>query len=186
MNPDGRSGRDAFRCGCGARIRIAEHRTDARRCSWGECRTLATTKEPLRFCTEHEEQAATLLGHTAGAAKLKELEGMLSASRSTWTRAYGMSVAPLPRQGAHAPVVYFARRERLIKIGTSVRLRNRMAQLGAAALAAEPGDVVREGQLHRRFAHLLAVGREWFEPASELIAYINELRQADHLPPIES
>lgn len=60
-----------------------------------------------------------------------------------------------------------------------------MHQLGAAALATEPGDVVRESQLHRRFGHLRAVGREWFEPAPELIAYINELRATENLPPIE-
>jgi hypothetical protein len=61
-----------------------------------------------------------------------------------------------------------------------------MRTMQARALATEPGDIVRERQLHRRFGHLLAHGREWFHPEPDLIAYINELRAASGIPPLDS
>lgn len=184
MTPYGRAGRNAFRCGCGARIQVLEQRTQARRCTFGECRTLATTAEPLKFCPEHQEQAATLLAHTAGQARIHELEEALGRSPQTWNRRYGFGVTPLPKNINHAPLVYFARREHLIKIGWTSQLTQRMKNIATQALATEPGDLVRERQIHRQFGHLLADRREWFRPGPDLIAYINELRQADGLPEI--
>lgn len=184
MSSYGRVGRNAFRCGCGARIQVVEQRAAVRRCTFGDCRTLATTKEPLRFCLEHHEQAATLLAHTAGAAKVRELEEGLAGSPRAWTRKYGFGMTPLPKIMKHAPLIYFARRDQLIKIGYTTWLPHRMKALAAHPLATEPGDITRERQLHRQFGHLLADRREWFRPAPDLIAYINELRQADGLPEI--
>lgn len=174
----GRAGRNAFRCGCGARVQVLATPVTTRLCTFGDCRMLATTKEPLRFCPEHQEPAASLLAHTAGAAKVRELEDGLGLSPSTWTRRYGYAVTPVPTNQHHAPLVYFARRDRLIKIGWTSQLHKRMKAMQTTALATEPGDVVLERQLHRRFAHLLAQGREWFHPKPELIAYINDLRRA--------
>lgn len=149
---------------------------------------LATTKEPLRFCPDHEEQAATMLAQTAGAAKVRELEVGLTQTVTTWTRKYGYKTHSVPQYSQHTPLVYFARRERLIKIGTTTNLRHRMMALHAQALATEPGDLVRERQLHDRFKHLRASGRsrEWFHPEPELIAYINELRAASGILPVDS
>lgn len=186
MNPDGRSGRNHFRCGCGARIRLDEQQAEARRCSYGACRTLATTPEPLRFCPEHEEQAAILLARTAGSAELREFQELLPMSPDTWSRRKGYKVTPLPPTTERPSVVYFARRERLIKIGTTVRLRIRMSSLATSVLVTEPGDIVRESQLKKQFNHLLAVGREWFHPGTDLIAYINERRAAEGLNAISA
>lgn len=183
MHLDGRAGRHAFRCGCGARVQIEEGRT-ARRCTFAECRTLATTPSPLRFCPEHQEEAATLLAHTAGAAKVRELGEALGLSPVTWNRRYGYAATPIPQNTKHAPLIYFARRDSLIKIGWTSQIRQRMMALQGKVLATEPGDIVRERQLHRRFSHLLAQGREWFHPQPELIAYVNELRDAAGAPPI--
>jgi hypothetical protein len=146
---------------------------------------VATTKEPLRFCAEHQEQAATLLAHTAGEAKVRELEEGLQRSPETWSRRYGFGVTPVPQNTKHAPLVYFARRERLIKIGWTANLTKRMKDLVTRPLATEPGDIVRERQLHWRFEHLLADRREWFHPGPDLIAYINELREAEGVPPLK-
>ena len=183
----GRAGRNAFRCGCGTRVQVIPTPVTTRLCTFGDCRILATTKEPLRFCPDHEEQAATLLAHTAGAAKLRELEVDLTQSERTWTREYGYATDLVPQNKQHAPVVYFARRERLIKIGTTTTLAARMTSLHAEALATVPGDTVRERQLHRRFEHLRASSRspEWFHPEPDLIAYINELRAASGIPPVD-
>lgn len=186
MNPYGRAGRNAFRCGCGTRVQVTATPVTTRICTFGDCRTLAATKEPLSFCPDHMEQAATLLAHTAGTVKVRELETGLSQSLSTWTRKYGYSIQPVPQNTRHASVVYFARRELLIKIGTTTNLRNRMEALHAQALATEPGDLVRERQLHHRFKHLRASGRsrEWFYPEPDLIAYINGLRAASGVQPV--
>src|SRR4051812_27008207 len=109
MSPDGRAGRGAFRCGCGRLgVRAVEQLDPARRCTYGTCRTLATTKEPLKYCPEHEVQAAVLLAHTAGAEKLRELEEGLSSSPRTLARKYRYKMTPPPKAPKHAPVVYFA------------------------------------------------------------------------------
>jgi hypothetical protein len=188
MNLYGRAGRNAFRCGCSTRVQVIATPVTTRLCTFGDCRILATTKDPLRFCADHEEQAATLLAHTAGTAKVRELEIGLTQSGATWARKYGYRILPVPQYKQHAPLVYFARRERLIKIGTTTNLPHRMESLHAQALATEPGDLVRERQLHRRFTHLLASvrSREWFHPEPDLIAYINELRAASGIPPVGS
>jgi hypothetical protein len=203
MTVEGRSGPNTFRCGCGARIEVTKQDTSTRRCSFGECRTIATTKEPLRFCADHQKEAATLLAYTAGEARIRDLDENLKSSPTTWIRKYDSAVAGLPRSGYgrrdhktkvtgyHYPLVYFARRERLIKIGWTSRLPARMRSLGTQPLATETGDYIRERQLHQKFAHLLVVGhgtvgREWFHPGPDLIAYINELRAASGTPPVDS
>jgi hypothetical protein len=155
----GRDGRNAFRCGCGTRVQVIPTPVTTRLCTFGDCRMLATTKDPLRFCPDHEEQAAALLAHTAGAAKVRELEIGLTQTVTTWTRKYGYRTHPVPQYKQHAPLVYFARREHLIKIGTTTNLRHRMMSLHAEALATESGDLVRERQLHQRFSHLVASDR---------------------------
>jgi len=76
-------------------------------------------------------------------------------------------------------VVYFVRRERdgLIKIGTTIRLSERLKQIAAkegceiTLLAVTPGDRKREMALHGQFAHL-NVEWEWFEPAEGLLSFI--------------
>ncbi|WP_125214752.1 GIY-YIG nuclease family protein [Streptomyces griseofuscus] len=189
MTPDGRAGHGAFRCGCGRDgVHVIEQIDKVRRCSYDGCRTLATTKEPLRFCVEHEMDAATRLGHLAGT---QVLEHFLNRSQSTRSRRFGMTIAPV-KPTKHAPVVYFAVPPTHlcpegaggpppIKIGTSTDLRDRMKAIPARPLALEPGDQVRERQLHRQFGHLRLEG-EWFRAAPELIEYINELREADGVP----
>lgn len=85
------------------------------------------------------------------------------------------------------PVVYFAERDNLIKIGYSDSLSRRLSGLaheptgpGAAItgdvqlLAAIPGDRKMERRLHERFAAQRVV-REWFSPSPELNELITEL-----------
>lgn len=188
MTAYGRAGRNAFRCGCGTRIQVTPAPVASRLCTFGDCRILATTKDPLRFCPDHEEQAAAMLAHTAGVVKVRELQAGLTQATSTWVRKYGYKTHPIPQNKQHAPLVYFARRERLIKIGTTTNLPNRMMALHAQALATEPGDLVRERQLHLRFRHLLASdqSREWFHPEPDLISYINELRAQSGILSVDS
>ncbi len=43
-------------------------------------------------------------------------------------------------------------------------------------LAVQPGTLADERALHARFAEHVVSGREYFTPAPDLIAYINEIR----------
>jgi hypothetical protein len=172
MSTDGSAGRNAFRCGCGARVRINEQVAPVRRCSYGDCRTVAVTKEPLRFCLEHEKAAASILGPMAGAL---EVERFLNSSRSTRRRQFGDRIRAPRRVARHAPVVYYVLRSGLIKIGTSTRLRMRARELEAEkVLATEPGDETIERQRQRRFKHLHH-HHEWYLPGDDLLAHIDAL-----------
>lgn len=74
-------------------------------------------------------------------------------------------------------VVYFARRERLIKIGTTRNLSARIRSLGGPGiviLATIPGGYLVERQILRQFSHLRTAG-EWFEPAQELLDFIDSI-----------
>jgi hypothetical protein len=79
--------------------------------------------------------------------------------------------------------VYFVQAEGggFIKIGHAVNLAQRLAtmQLGCPLrlqiLVNVPGGVRREKELHVRFKAYRRHG-EWFEPADELLAFIEEMR----------
>jgi hypothetical protein len=74
-----------------------------------------------------------------------------------------------------APVVYVLQRaDGLIKIGTTVQLRQRMQTLmkmygPLEVLAVLQGSYVEEHALHARFADHLAEAREWFHPHPDII-----------------
>jgi len=78
--------------------------------------------------------------------------------------------------------VYFIRPENggPIKIGTTVSVDARLKSLQTAwpykllVLVDVPGDSALECELHARFAAHRMLG-EWFQPAPELLAYIQEL-----------
>jgi len=85
------------------------------------------------------------------------------------------------------PMVYFARRDGLIKIGCSREPHNRMRTLKAEPILAIPGGRSDEKALHQRFAHLqhlVGSEREWFDPGADLLDHIASLsvatRAADH------
>lgn len=81
---------------------------------------------------------------------------------------------PLPR----IDVVYYLRFDRRVKIGTSMRPRQRLASIRHDELLAfERGGRVVEQQRHRQFS-ALREGGEWFTLTHELEAHITELRTA--------
>lgn len=89
----------------------------------------------------------------------------------------------------HAPVVYYARRGSLIKIGTTVKLRPRLVALKIKELlAVEPGHYDLEKQRHDQFAALQIVLKrrgkhnEWFLPGKALTEFTQALRAAHGLP----
>lgn len=79
---------------------------------------------------------------------------------------------PLPR----IDVVYYLRFDERVKIGTSRRIRRRLAAIRHDELLAfERGDRVMEQQRHRQFA-ALREGGEWFTFTAELQAHVSRLR----------
>lgn len=94
--------------------------------------------------------------------------GMLATERLT-----------LIRKSENRGTVYFGTRDGLIKIGcTRGSADQRMKFIRCDLLATEPGLFTRERELHKRFAHLLARGHEWFKPGADLIDYIAALPDA--------
>lgn len=78
-------------------------------------------------------------------------------------------------------MIYFAQTPTgSIKIGfTEQDIKSRMAQVGTTCggrmtlLSTIPGDRGREREIHRQFEHL-AMGREQFRPAADLMAFIGK------------
>jgi hypothetical protein len=76
-------------------------------------------------------------------------------------------------------VIYFIqpRAGGLIKIGTTIRLSDRLKQLATECgeelqvLAVVEGSRPEERDLHQRFGHLRRHG-EWFEPGDDLLAFV--------------
>ncbi|WP_089117121.1 GIY-YIG nuclease family protein [Streptomyces sp. SS07] len=82
-------------------------------------------------------------------------------------------------------VVYFVRREGLIKIGVTTSLAARVKAIGKGSsmppgmtvgpvqlLATTPGDSSLEYKLHTQFANQRITGTEWFRPAPRLLRLI--------------
>lgn len=84
----------------------------------------------------------------------------------------------------HAPLVYYATRDGLIKIGTTTRLRRRMRMLGVEQiLAVEPGSYELEDERHLQFAAYHS-HREWFRPEKALLLHVAGVRRAHELPDV--
>jgi HNH endonuclease/T5orf172 domain len=82
----------------------------------------------------------------------------------------------------HDPLVYYALREGMVKIGTTTGLAQRMSQLDIdRVLAIEPGSEVVEARRHAQFAGL-RVHHEWFRPCEDLISHTDVLRRLYGLP----
>lgn len=87
-------------------------------------------------------------------------------------------------EGRH--VVYYIRIGDYIKIGTTKRLKQRIAQLRASThdlLAIEDGDALREASRHRQFAaDRLDSRRENFRPSQAILEHVENLGGRATLP----
>jgi hypothetical protein len=88
----------------------------------------------------------------------------------------------LKLQELHDPLVYYVRRDWLIKIGTTTHFRQRMSALDVdEVLAVEPGSYDLEDQRHEQFAADRFSG-DWFRPSAALLAHASALRAVHDAP----
>lgn len=85
-------------------------------------------------------------------------------------------------RGAHAPVVYYMRMDRLVKIGTTVNIAGRVATImPQGVVAIEYGSYDVEKERHRQFASDHSHG-EWYWIRDALWDHISALR--DRFPDV--
>ncbi|MFG3476458.1 GIY-YIG nuclease family protein [Streptomyces sp. NPDC047980] len=121
-----------------------------------------------------ELMAAALKLATSQVQRAKERRAI--EARNEERRAKVVANPPPPGTYGDAPggVVYYVRRDQYVKIGTTVRLQERMRNLMPdQVLAIEPGSYTLERQLHTRFAHLrVSQSYEYFRMGADLRAHI--------------
>jgi hypothetical protein len=201
MTPDSMRGPGAYGCGCGARVTVLLPDPPPR-CAWlledgTQCRIVPLPPpddrrsrprihgmvryqeqpvEPVRLCADHAKawrvkwfpeetttERYTRLGRICDCS--------LAAERLEAERA----AEPRPEPPS---VVYYVRSGDLIKIGTTVNIRQRIQSFSMPwleLLATEPGDIRLERQRHREYAPLREKG-EWFLAAPALLAHIARVK----------
>lgn len=146
------------------------------------CNRRATdTIGALNLCWQHaagvRDQVAGELDVDGMSARITRLEEVIR--RRQWREAQLGRGIPNPYS-----VVYFAQMPNLapghamyglVKIGHSALLKGRMRDLSTDVIATIPGGRQRELVIHAQFAHLLRHRREWFDPAPDLLCYIEDV-----------
>ncbi|MGX5697793.1 GIY-YIG nuclease family protein [Agromyces soli] len=150
------------------------------------CAQPAEAGAPLRLCTRH-----LLLAHDWVEREVGVRDAMPSAclacggrvglrfDSGTICERCGWRWGDAPDRELAAPVVevvYYLRFDDRIKIGTTGRLRARVAALPHdELLAIEPGGRLVERSRHERFAASRIPGTEWFERTPELDEHVAAL-----------
>lgn len=192
MNPDGRAGRGAFRCGCGARIRIQEKSSPSSSCSATGCRTASVTGSVIRLCADHKDEVTMILAKDIGRTDLRQLGDLYANNAGRWRPRQipvyeGPALAPteaavvreVPRSGSHDPIVYFMLNGERVKIGYTTHLAARITALSLRAsnvILALDGGRELESLLHRRFHEYRIAGTEWFKFSDEIKQFVRTRR----------
>jgi hypothetical protein len=193
MSLDGRAGRGAFRCGCGARVRITKKASANPGCQVDGCRIASVTGQRIRLCPDHRDEVTMVLAQDIARTDLKHLVDLQEQGASRWKPREipvytGPEVGPteaaivraVPQAGRHDPIVYFLKNGERVKIGTTTHLAARMTSLSlrqSDVILALDGGRVLEEQLHRRF-HEHRIGRtEWFNFSDEIKSFVNARRR---------
>lgn len=193
MTLDGRSGRGAFRCGCGARIRITEKTSIGAGCQVDGCRTASVTGQRIRLCPDHRDEITMVLAQDIARTDLTHLAELQAQGAGRWRpREIPVYVGPeagpteaaiiraVPRAGRHDPIVYFLKNGERVKIGTTTHLAARMTSLSlrqSDVILALDGGRELEEQLHRRFHQHRIGSTEWFNFADEIKTFVSARRK---------
>jgi hypothetical protein len=198
MQPNTLAGPGAFRCGCGAGVRLTGlPRLDQHHCTvyLGE-RVCNGPKKPDHITCEpcavkisrnalvYPETAEQIAAHLERVEFLKarrlEEEALNERHRAEAQERYERG--PRRDRARRAAVVYYCRiRDGVVKIGTTSQIYVRMDAFRVAdgdVLAAEPGSFPLEGVRHRQFEHLRISAdarREDFRLDDQLQSHIDML-----------
>lgn len=193
MTLDALRGRDAYRCGCGARVKITI--PDEKHCAGyrdgQRCRSVAAAGLPVDLCVEHAKELREFWEGENRLQKLREYEDKYgpeymarwrersnSPKDPDWRKIQWLGLERiLEGPDTHAPLIYYLRFADRIKIGTTTNLKIRLTAIPHdELLATEPGDVMLERRRHRQFDHLRLKG-EWFRADRELLDHIESIRR---------
>ena len=139
-----------------------------RRCVWPRCPKTRYAGSPL--CASHLE-----IAHSVWSI---ERAGKINPPIE-------IEASPLPAPKPVDGIVYFIRSGGYIKIGWTSNLDKRMKAYppDTTLLAVMPGTRKDERAIHKRFAHLLTHGREWFPLAPQITEYIGQVTRQHGPPP---
>lgn len=176
MTLDALRGKGAYRCGCGARVKIdsVAPKYSVAECvailaNGARCSEFAVTPRPLSVCEAHKQY------RRPEAERFALSDDAVRDAAQEYQLAHRADRA---RGRDYPRVVYFIRRADLIKIGYTADFALRMAALlPDDILAVEPGDRELEQRRHRQF-HKSRVSGEWFRPTAALGTLIRELQDA--------
>ncbi|MFG3585110.1 GIY-YIG nuclease family protein [Streptomyces sp. NPDC047990] len=136
--------------------------------------------------TEDLMAAAVKLAHARLAEERKKDAAIRAArERETATQASLDALKPGTYGDAPGGVVYYIRRGKYVKIGTTTNLKQRMRDLMPdEVLAVEPGSYDLEGTLHAQFAKIrFSPAMEYFELTEELQKHIDAVVERHGPPP---
>lgn len=139
----------------------------------------------LPMCEDHAWQAFEILKNDASQSEAKE---RARQQRIDWDEADRLKEAERELEYAErwknqtsieAGFIYYLRVGGLIKIGYTRSIADRLKAYPphSTLLATHPGTLKVERQMHHKFLHQLKQGREWFEPAEDLLAHIESVKQ---------
>ncbi|MDG9701677.1 GIY-YIG nuclease family protein [Streptomyces sp. DH37] len=190
MALDALRGRGAYRCGCGARVRITTRSTAVSTgCSVDNCRGVSVTGKEIRLCVDHRDQAVILLAREIGRREFVHLGRLYDQGAERWeapvipvyegpavaTTEEAAIVRQLPLDGPHNPVVYFLLNGDRVKIGYTTNLKSRLIALSLRVqnviLLLDGGQKL-EYALHSRFRYHRIDDTEWFHYAEELQEFV--------------
>lgn len=163
--------------------------------SGGQCGSPSTLDgDTLLLCTRHIRKIAELAGYMKpeNARQMRrirdrrETENLRNEVRFLNERIDAILAPPARTPGTDTDgTIYFARSGGYVKIGWTSDLGKRMKAYppDTTLLATMPGTRKDERALHRKFAHLLTHGREWFPLAPQITEHIDKVVREHGEPP---
>lgn len=149
-------------------------------CAWGSCRNPRYDAH-IPICPSHIEVAHVIFE--------RETDPERAESRywvtPNWARDPDRKPLPEKKKPPTEGVIYYIRSGGHIKIGWTSDLAKRMRAYppDTTLLAVEPGTRKDENRTHKRFAHLLTHGREWFPLAPQILEHIDRVKAEHGEPP---
>lgn len=138
---------------------------------------------PFAICADHARKLYETFDSYVGRVEGSQL--VRASIALDWLQDERRKTAAWAEKDKQA-IVYYVQIGEHIKIGHTINLQHRLHSYPPyrRLLATELGGQTVEHRRHREYKHLLAAGREWFTPAPDLLAHINDLRRANGAEPI--